>query len=73
MDTVEAYLQWLKNDCGYLAVKSLPDDRWAAISGMIYHHDLITGRIGDYAGWDDSWSYNTFIEAFRALTMSPVR
>jgi hypothetical protein len=62
-----AYLQWLKDECGYLGVKPLPGGRWAAIWPKAFTHAIITGAIGDAAGYADSWCYETLVQAWLAL------
>jgi hypothetical protein len=53
------YLNWLEAECGYKAVRLLPDGRWAALSRMLYTTAIITGRVGDTVSFDDRWCYHT--------------
>ena len=50
-----AFLQWLRDACGYRDVRPLPGGRWAGIAPFMFTHAIITGRIADHHGYDDRW------------------
>lgn len=57
------YLQWLKQECGYLEPRPLPGGRWTAIWQLMFTHAIIVGQIGCYMGYDDRWCYDSFEQA----------
>jgi hypothetical protein len=61
------FLQWLIDQCGYKHPRPLPGGRYAAIWRLAFTHAIIVGRIGDRAGYDDRWCFNTYAEALIAL------
>lgn len=65
--TRKPYLNWLETDCGYKAVRLLPDGRWAAISPLMFTAAIIVGRVGDLTGYDDRWCYHDVASARSAL------
>lgn len=62
-----AFLQWLRDDCGYLSPRPLPNDRYAVILPLMFTHAIIAGRIGDRSGYDDRWCYENRAAAEVAL------
>lgn len=62
--------EWLLSfsvECGYLAIKALPDDRYAAVSPMLFTSAVVTGLIGDESGYSDRWCYANTPTAVLAL------
>lgn len=61
-----AYLLWLRAQ-GYLAVKLLDRERYAAVAPKMYTQAVIVGRIGDFDSIADGWCYPDFSSAKAAL------
>lgn len=61
------FMQWLKEECGYLSPRPLGDARWAAVRPLMYTHAIITGRMGDRTGYEDRWCYPTRAQALAAI------
>jgi hypothetical protein len=49
------YLRWLSETCGYTSAVQLPDGRYACINPRPFNTQIITGRMGDYIGYSDTW------------------
>lgn len=62
-----AFLTWLVTDNGYRDIRPLPGGRYAAIQPLAFTHALVVGRIGDMAGYDNSWCYGSYRAAKDAL------
>ena len=62
------FMQWLKDGCGYLHPRPLPDrSRYAAIRPLLYTFAIITGKIGDRFSADDRWCYESYEKAKAAF------
>ena len=47
------YLRWLSET--YTSIVPLPGRRFACINHRPFNTQIITGRMGDYVGYSDTW------------------
>lgn len=64
-----AFLQWLKDDCGYLHPKPLlaRPGHYGCIVRFMFTTGIVTGKIGDRFGYADRWCYRSVDHAKTAL------
>jgi hypothetical protein len=55
MSETEAFLTWLQDANGYRGAVELPGARYAALNVRPYNAQIITGQLGDRAGFADAW------------------
>lgn len=58
---------FLTRQCGYEAVRRLPDGRWAMLQVLMFTVAIITVRDGDTRFTDDRWCYHDRAAAAAAL------
>jgi hypothetical protein len=62
------YFDWLRDECGYLEVRVLPDGQhWAGVMPLMFTEAIIVGRLGDTRGYENRWCYHTRADAIAAL------
>jgi hypothetical protein len=59
--------EYLRDRCGYRALRRLPDERWAALMPFMFTTAIIIVRDGDLHGIDARWCYHTAAAAQAAL------
>lgn len=58
---------FLVGECGYLYPRRIPNDHYACVSPFLFTYGIITGPIGDMAGYEERWCYHSLEEAVSAL------
>lgn len=64
---IEEFFKNLHDNEGYLHIKQIPGNRYAAIYPLMYTHAIIIGNIGDKYGYNDRWCYHSIYAAKEAL------
>lgn len=60
-----AFVTHLVQENGYSDPRLLGDGRYACVMPLLFTSAIITGRIGDFVGYEDRWCYGS-LEAARA-------
>jgi hypothetical protein len=60
------FLTWLMQQ-GYKDCRPLPNNRYAAISPLMYTHAIITGRMLDRTGYENRWCFDSYESAKNAM------
>jgi hypothetical protein len=68
MSKVDDYIQWLKTECGYVAVQGISgDSRWVAVQRKMFTWAIVKGTTFNRNGIDDVWCYPSFAEAVTSM------
>lgn len=65
--TSKPYLEWLHEDCGYIAPMPIGDKHWVAVERLIFHGSLIGGDMGDYVNVRWRYCYDDVPSALAAM------
>ena len=67
-EAADQFMDWLVTSNGYIAARTLPGDRWAAVTLMHSQmSSIITGPMLDYTTVSQRWDYEQLIPALAAL------
>jgi len=61
------FLTFLILDCGYSHPRLLGEGRYACLAPFLFTSAIVTGHLGDRAGYDDRWCYSSHEDALAAL------
>src|SRR4030095_3386665 len=61
------WLGTMAGNNGYIAPAPMGNGRWCAIYPFAFTAGIITGRMGDNAGYEDRWCFENIALALRAL------